>query len=40
MPAGAGPEHFPEKVGTGFRRKRDKIKNLDRFPIQSNRKAI
>jgi hypothetical protein len=42
------PEHFPEKACPGrdpgwepvFRRKCDKIKTLDRFPIQSNRKAI
>jgi hypothetical protein len=41
-------EHFPEKACPGrdpgwapvFRRKCDKNKNLERFPIQLNRKAL
>jgi hypothetical protein len=33
-------EHFPEKWAPVFRRKCDKIKNLERFPIQLNRKAL
>jgi len=37
---GASLEHFPEKWAPVFRRKCDKFKNPDRFPIQSNRKAI
>jgi hypothetical protein len=31
---------FSGKVGTGFPQKMRQIKNLDRFPIQLNRKAI
>jgi hypothetical protein len=41
-------EHFPEKACPGrdpgwapvFRRKCDKMKKLERFPIQLNRKAL
>jgi hypothetical protein len=42
-PAAAVPallEHFPEKWAPVFRRKCEKIKNLERFPIQLNRKAL
>jgi hypothetical protein len=31
---------FSGKVGTGFPQKMRQIKNLDRFPVQSKRKAI
>jgi hypothetical protein len=36
----AGLGAFSGKVGTGFPQKMRPIKNLDRFPIQLNRKAI
>jgi hypothetical protein len=34
------PEHFPEKWAPVFRRKCEKIKKPERFPIQLNRKAL